>query len=116
MRYYLSLILLFITLSATAAPVLCLAAEPAQAPTDAVSSQPALPAQTGDAPAKSPTQPADAASDEYDDEEEDFDYEDEPFAEERVTIADPIEPFNRAMNTFNDKNVFLAAQTGRAGI
>ena len=71
-----------------------------------MSSQPALPAQTGDTPAKSPTQPADAASDEYDDEEEDFDYEDEPFAEERVTIADPIEPFNRAMHHFNDKMYF----------
>ena len=115
MRYYLSLILLFITLSATAAPVLCLAAEPAQAPTDAVSSQPALPAQTGDAPAKSPTQPADAASDEYDDEEEDFDYEDEPFAEERVTIADPIEPFNRAMYQFNDKMYFWLLKPAAQG-
>ena len=79
MRYYLSLIILFIMLSAVHAPVHCVAAEPEQALTDAVSSQPALPNQTGDALAKSPNQPADAASDEYDDEEEDFDYEDEPF-------------------------------------
>jgi phospholipid-binding lipoprotein MlaA len=114
MRYYLSLILLFITLSATAAPVLCVAAEPEQALTDAVSSQPALPAQTGDAPAKSPTQPT-AASDEYDHEEEDFDYEDEPFAEERVTIADPIEPFNRAMNTFNDRMYFWLLKPAAQG-
>ena len=105
MRYYVSLIILFIMLSAVHAPVHCVAAEPEQASTDAVSSQAVLPVQTGDAPAKSPTQPTDVVSDEYD-EEEDFDYEDEPFAEERVTIADPIEPFNRAMHRVNDRMYF----------
>lgn len=104
MRYYLSLIILFIMLSAVHATVYCVAAEPEQAPTDAVSSQPALPAQIGDAPAKPSTQPANTTSDEYDD--DDFDYEDEPFAEERVTIADPIEPFNRVMHRVNDRMYF----------
>lgn len=38
--------------------------------------------------------------------EEEEDYDDEPFSEERVTIADPIEPFNRAMHRFNDRLYF----------
>jgi len=105
MRYYLLLIILFMTLAAVYAPVHCVAAEPEQVPTDAVSFQPVLPVQTGDVPAKSSTQPADVVSDEYD-EEDDFDYEDEPFAEERVTIADPIEPFNRVMHRVNDRMYF----------
>jgi len=47
----------------------------------------------------------DAFQDEYKD-DEGQDYDDEPFAEERVTIADPIEPFNRAMHRFNDRLYF----------
>lgn len=38
--------------------------------------------------------------------DEDLNYDDEPFAEEYVTIADPIEPFNRAMHRFNDRLYF----------
>jgi phospholipid-binding lipoprotein MlaA len=38
--------------------------------------------------------------------EEEEDFDDEPFSEERVTIADPIEPFNRAMHRFNDRLYF----------
>jgi phospholipid-binding lipoprotein MlaA len=41
-------------------------------------------------------------------ENENFDYEDDTFKEERVEIADPIEPFNRAMYHFNDKLYFWA--------
>jgi len=37
---------------------------------------------------------------------ENFDYEDDTFKGERVEIADPIEPFNRAMYLFNDKLYF----------
>lgn len=37
-----------------------------------------------------------------------FDYEDDTFKEERIEIADPIEPFNRAMYHFNDKLYFWA--------
>lgn len=47
----------------------------------------------------------DAFQDEYKD-DQNQDYDDEPFAEERVTIADPIEPFNRAMHRFNDRLYF----------
>lgn len=39
---------------------------------------------------------------------DDFDYEDDSFKEEKITIADPIEPFNRAMYHFNDKLYFWA--------
>ena len=37
-----------------------------------------------------------------------FDYEDDTFKEERIEIADPIEPFNRVMYHFNDKLYFWA--------
>ena len=40
--------------------------------------------------------------------DQNFDYEDDTFKEERVEIADPIEPFNRAMYHFNDKLYFWA--------
>ena len=46
----------------------------------------------------------DPFQDEYKDEGQDYD--DEPFADERVTIADPIEPFNRLMHRFNDRLYF----------
>jgi len=39
---------------------------------------------------------------------ENFDYDDDTFKEERIEIADPIEPFNRAMYHFNDKLYFWA--------
>jgi Surface lipoprotein len=40
--------------------------------------------------------------------DENLDYADDTFKEERVEIADPIEPFNRAMYHFNDKLYFWA--------
>lgn len=55
--------------------------------------------------AKASAKPVDAFDDEYKD-DENLDDADEPFQEERVTIADPIEPFNRAMYQFNDKMYF----------
>ena len=39
---------------------------------------------------------------------ENFDYNDDTFKEERIEIADPIEPFNRVMYHFNDKLYFWA--------
>jgi len=39
---------------------------------------------------------------------ENFDYDDDTFKEERIEIADPIEPLNRAMYHFNDKLYFWA--------
>ena len=107
MKLYTSLIVLLIILSAGYAQSPCQAADPLQAPTDALSSQTALPVKAGDVPAKSSSQPDNTVSDEYKD-DENLDYKDEPFGEERVTIADPIEPFNRVMNQFNDKLYFWA--------
>jgi len=46
--------------------------------------------------------PAEAAEGE----EDDLDYEAEPPSTAAVTIADPLEPFNRAMFTFNDRLYF----------
>jgi len=40
--------------------------------------------------------------------DDNFDYEDDVNKEERVEIADPIEPFNRVMHEFNDKLYFWA--------
>ncbi|HOU57603.1 MAG TPA: VacJ family lipoprotein [Smithellaceae bacterium] len=61
-----------------------------------------------DVPARKDMKPSgrsqDAFQDEYKDEGQDYD--DEPFADERVTIADPIEPFNRLMHRFNDRLYF----------
>jgi phospholipid-binding lipoprotein MlaA len=56
-------------------------------------------------PAQSPGKPVDAFNDEYKDDES-LDYANDTFKEERVEIADPIEPFNRAMYHFNDKLYF----------
>jgi len=39
---------------------------------------------------------------------QDLDYTNDAFGEERVEIADPLEPFNRAMHQFNDKLYFWA--------
>ncbi len=40
--------------------------------------------------------------------DDNFNYDDDTFKEERIEIADPIEPFNRAMYHFNDKLYFWA--------
>jgi len=40
--------------------------------------------------------------------DDNLDYDEDTFKEERVEIADPIEPFNRAMYLFNDKLYFWA--------
>jgi phospholipid-binding lipoprotein MlaA len=107
MKVYISWIVLFLILFAGSAPGLCLAARPIGAPADALSPQSALPARTSDIPAPSPKKPDNAVQDEYND-DKNLDYDDELFKEERITIADPIEPFNRAMHQFNDKLYFWA--------
>lgn len=48
----------------------------------------------------------DTAEEQAEDEDLDFDYDDDPFKKESAVIADPIEPFNRAMHGFNDKLYF----------
>ncbi len=47
-----------------------------------------------------------SASDAFADDDAYYDEDEDTFQEERVTIADPIEPFNRAMHTFNDRMYF----------
>jgi phospholipid-binding lipoprotein MlaA len=106
MKSYTSLIALFIILSAGFLSSPCRAADPIQAPAETLSSQSVLPP-AGDTPAQSSKKTDDAINDEYKD-DENLDYADEPFKAESVTIADPIEPFNRAMNQFNDKLYFWA--------
>ncbi|MEE9910506.1 MAG: VacJ family lipoprotein [Deltaproteobacteria bacterium] len=116
MRYFLSFITAVIILAGCAL-VPCLASEPAQAQTDTVSSQPAAPqspAPAGNVAAKPSEKKAETAVDEYAD-DENLDYDDEPFAEEQVTIADPIEPFNRAMHQVNDKMYFWLLKPAARG-
>lgn len=70
--------------------------------------QPVLLASNADEiPAKSSGKPVDAIDDEYKD-DQNLDYANDTFKEEKVEIADPLEPFNRAMHQFNDKLYFWA--------
>jgi phospholipid-binding lipoprotein MlaA len=61
----------------------------------------------GEIPVKLSSKPGDAIDDEYKD-DQNLDYANDIFKEEKVEIADPLEPFNRAMNQFNDKLYFWA--------
>lgn len=56
-------------------------------------------------PVKSSVKKTDPFEDEYKD-DDNSDYADDVFQEERLEIADPLEPFNRAMYHFNDKLYF----------
>ncbi len=58
-------------------------------------------------PVKSSAKPVDAINDEYTD-DQDLDYSNNTFKEERLEIADPLEPVNRAMQQFNNKLYFWA--------
>jgi len=81
------------------------AAEPDHSPAEAVALTPQPAPTAADAeqtPAASAAKPVDAMDEEYVADED----EDAAAKEERVTIADPIEPFNRAMYHFNDKMYF----------
>lgn len=85
------------------------ATAPAAAP-DAVSAPPAASEPAAqEAASEEPAAPEDKAEAEAgsgaEEEEFDYDMEDVPAAEQ-VTIADPWEPFNRAMFTFNDRLYF----------
>ena len=63
---------------------------------------------------KTPAKPADGINDEYKD-DENSDYANDAFKEERVAIADPIQPFNRAMYQFNDKLYFWLLKPAASG-
>jgi phospholipid-binding lipoprotein MlaA len=106
MKYYLTLIVLFIFLtvgyahsSGSSSIVL---------PQALSSTKTVLPASNADEiPVKSPDKSVDAIDNEYKD-DQNLDYADDTFKEEKVEIADPLEPFNRAMHQFNDKLYFWA--------
>src|SRR5512136_950482 len=66
---------------------------------------PAVPT-TGESPAKSPELPAASAEPKGKSEDLGGEYKEEPQGEQAPAIADPIEPFNRAMFEFNDKLYF----------
>jgi len=77
-------------------------------PQAASSSVPVLPvSNSGEITVKSSGKSVDAIKDEYKD-EDDLDSANDKFKEERVEIADPLEPVNRAMHQFNDKLYFWA--------
>jgi phospholipid-binding lipoprotein MlaA len=106
MKTCLTLIVLFIFLAVGCAhsPNLSSTVFPQAKP----SPQPILLASnTGEIPAKSSGKPVDAIDDEYKD-DQNLDYANDTFKEERVEIADPLEPFNRAIHQFNDKLYFWA--------
>lgn len=113
MKPSIPLLVIFIWLAVIFAPCGVMADDQAQAPPETVASQPARPDADAGAPGKTPPRTG-SAGDEYG-EDEDEDYEDEPFSEERVTIADPLEPVNRVMNTFNDRMYFWVLKPAAQG-
>jgi len=106
MKTYLTLIVLFLFL------VVGCAHSPSHTsavlPQALSSPQPILLTSNADGiPVKSSSKPGDTIDDEYKD-DQNLDYTNDTFKEERVDIADPLEPFNRAMHQFNDKLYFWA--------
>lgn len=96
------LILLFSGCAHSPRPV----SSPESPPAIASSPQPvSLASGSAQVPVKLSDKPADPGEEQYKD-DENPDYADDTFKEERVEIADPIEPFNRAMYHFNDKLYF----------
>ena len=106
MKYYLTCIISFVFLIAG-----CVHSPQTSSfilPSSNASSQFVLLASNSDEiPAKSPGKTIDTIEDEYKD-DQNLDYANDTFKEERVEIADPLEPFNRAMHQFNDKLYFWA--------
>ena len=101
MRYYVSLIILLFMLSSGSQPISCLAEEPVQTPVETLPSQSVSADNAVEPPVQSSKQPDDIVKD-----DDNSDYDDEPLKEEKATITDPIEPFNRAMYQVNDKMYF----------
>lgn len=110
MKSHLTLIVLFVILAVGCAYGSSPGSFPPQpsAPGIAPLSQSVLlAANAGEAPVGTPAKPVDVINDDYKDDEK-LDYADDKFKEEKVEIADPIEPFNRVMYQFNDKLYFWA--------
>lgn len=110
MKYGLSLVVFFLWVTAGALPVSGAAEEPT--PSKVFSADASFAADG--AQAKPLPKTAAAAADEYSDDAA-FDEADDPFAEERVTIADPLEPVNRVMHQVNDKLYFWALKPAAQG-
>ena len=102
MKFYLSVAVLCVFLA--------LGCAHSQRPSSSVATQPDISPKTILLAANSGQQATDAQvklkTQSVDD--ENLDYADDTFKEERVEIADPIEPFNRAMYLFNDKLYYWA--------
>jgi len=110
--------LIFILILATGAAQAASSDAPSSPDTQTVSQnvpEPSASKATDSAPAKAAgvKKKTDAFDEEYTD---DNGYDDDAKAnEERVTIADPIEPFNRAMHTFNDRLYFWLLKPASLG-
>ena len=110
MRTYLAFFLMILALTAGLAPVTGLAADTTPEKQKMLG-QASSESQTGTEAAeevKPSTPAAEAATDPFEEEytdEEDVD-DGDIHKEEKVTIDDPIEPFNRAMHVFNDRLYF----------
>lgn len=107
MKYLLLPIVLIFFLAAWMPPATVAADTPARPETVSVQASPSSTADNGEA---KPGQ----KQDEYGDDET-LDDEDESYAEERVTIADPIEPVNRVMHQVNDKLYFWVLKPAALG-
>ena len=106
MKTYLTLIVLFIFLAVGCAH----SPSPSSTTLPQAKSLPQtvlLASNAGEIPAKSSGKPGDTIDDAYKD-DQNLDYANDTFKEEKVEIADPLEPFNRAMHQFNDKLYFWA--------
>ena len=109
MKYHLVLILLCVLLTAGCAhsPGPSSAALPVAQ--SSPSPQPILLASTSEQnPAQSAVDALNPIDDEYKEDESVDEYAKDTVQEERVEIADPLEPFNRATHQFNDKLYFWA--------
>ncbi len=109
MRHCISLIILLLAVSAALTPCHSIASEAQQASEESSSVQQSAPAKAGSLPAQSSGKPAVTGNDPYSD-EQNLDYDDEPFAEDKATIADPIEPLNRISYLVNDKLYYWAVK------
>lgn len=109
MKYHLVLILALILLTAGCAHSSVTSSGALPAAKFSPSSQPILLASTSEqSTAQSTVDAVNPIDDEYKEDESVEEYTKDAVQEERVEIADPLEPFNRAMHQFNDKLYFWA--------
>ncbi len=109
MRHCISLMTLILLIAAGLTPGYGLASDPQQSLENSLSVQQPTRAKAGSVPAHNTGKPGITDKDPYSD-EQNLDYDDDPFAEPKVTIADPLEPFNRISYQFNDKLYYWAVK------